>query len=149
LDEDEFKEAVEKAVKRIQSKKSQSQLDHIIQEVNQPTSLQSISLHTREKIIFIRINEIYYLKAEGANTFYYLTSGKRVLSTKPLGKNVDLLPIAQNNHTHGFYRSHSSYAVNIFYAKEFDKKEQSLVLEDGSHVPVSQSKKDLLLKLIA
>lgn len=149
LDEDEFKTAVNNAIERIQSKKSQHQLDHLIQKVNQPTSLQSISIHTREKIIFIRVNEIYYLKAEGANTFYFLTSGKRILSTKPLGKSIEALPIAQNNDSHGFYRSHSSYAVNIFYAKEFDKKEQLLVLRDGNQVPVSQSKKEQLLKLIA
>lgn len=150
LDEDEFKAAVEGAVKRIQAAQPSTQIQQLLKQFNKPnTGLQSISIHTREKIIFLRINEIHYLKAEGACTFYYLTNGKRVLSTKPLGKNMELLPLATDHFSHGFYRSHSSYAANLYYVKEFDKKDQSLVLTNGEMVPVSQSKKEQLIKLIS
>ena len=149
LDEDEFKAAVNKAVKRIQTAQPNRQIQQLLRQFEQPVALQSISIHTREKIILLRVNEIYYLKAEGACTFYFLTSGKRILSTKPLGKSMRLLPLSKNRLTHGFYRSHSSYAVNLFYAKEFDKKDQSLVLENGVQIPVAQSKKEQLMKLIA
>lgn len=149
IDEDEFKAAVDKAVQRIQSAQPNQQIQSLLQQFQQPTGLQSISIHTREKIILLRIQEIYYLKAEGACTFYFLTNGKRILSTKPLGKSLELLPMAKNHYSHGFYRSHSSYAVNLFYVKEFDKKAQSLVLENKEMVPVAQSKKEQLIKLIS
>lgn len=149
LDEDEFKAAVDKATKRIQLTQPNRQIQQLLQQFEQPAPIQSISIHTREKIIFIRVSEIYYMKAEGACTFYFLTTGKRVLSTKPLGKSMELLPMSKDRLSYGFYRSHSSYAVNLFYTKEFNKKDQSLVLENGAKVPVSQSKKEQLMKFIA
>lgn len=150
IDEEELSEAVNLALKRIHEKQPNQQVVNLLQQL-QPTSAanKSVSIHTREKIILIRVNELAYLKADGTTTFYYLNNGKRILSTKPIGKNMIQLPIAKDVYSHGFYRCHSSYTVNLFYVKEFNKKGQTLLLENGEEVPVSQSKKELLLKLIS
>lgn len=149
LDEDELTEAVKVALKRIQEKQPNQQVVNLLQQLHPAASNKSVSIHTREKIILIRVNELAYLKADGTTTFYYLHSGKRILSTKPIGKNMIPLPVAKDVFSHGFYRCHSSYIVNLFYVKEFNKKGQTLLLENGEEVPVSQSRKELLLKLIS
>lgn len=148
IDEEEFLVAVNVALKRIKEKQPNQHVATLLQQL-QPTTSKSISIHTREKIILIRVKELFYLKADGTTTSYFLNTGKRILSTKPIGKNIIQLPIAKDAFSHGFYRCHSSYVVNLFYVKEFNKKGQTLVLENGTEIPVSQSRKELLLKLIS
>lgn len=149
IDEEELVTAVITAIKRIKDTQPNQQLQTLIQQLQVPSTVQSISIHTREKIILIRVNELLYLKADGTITFYYLIDGRRITSTKPIGKNIEQLPSAQDVFSHGFYRCHNGYVVNLFYVKEFNKKGQSLVLKNGTEVPVSQSRKELLLKLIS
>ena len=50
---------------------------------------------------------------------------------------------------HNFFRVHNSYLVNIECIKEFVKGEGNyVILNDGSNIPVSRSKKNELLKLL-
>jgi two-component system LytT family response regulator len=49
----------------------------------------------------------------------------------------------------GFLRTHHSYLVNPDRIKMYDKKEGGLlILEDNSQIPVSQRKKDFVLKVL-
>jgi len=149
IDEEELVIAVNKAVQRIQSLQPSYQVQALLHQLQPTPPNQSISIHTREKIILIRINELLYLKADGATTFYHLLGNKRIISTKPIGKNLENLPLAKDAFSHGFYRCHSSYVVNLFFVKEFNKRDQFLLLKNGEEIPVSQSRKELLLKLIS
>ena len=148
IDEEELIIAVNTAIKRLVAVQPNLHIQQLLQQLH-PTPTQSISIHTREKIIIIRIQELLYLQADGTATFHYLSSGKRILATKPLGKSIENLPMAKDVFSHGFYRCHSGYVVNLFYVKEFNKREQCLLLKNGKEIPVSQSKKELLLKLIS
>jgi len=149
IDEEELVIAVNLAIQRIQSLQPTQQVQALIDHLQTPANGHSVSIHTREKIILIRIKELLYLKADGATTFYHLHNGKRIISTKPIGKSMITLPLAKDPFSHGFYRCHSGYVVNLFYVREFNKRDQFLLLNTGEEIPVSQSRKELLLKLIS
>lgn len=49
----------------------------------------------------------------------------------------------------GFVRTHHSYLVNPEKIRMFDKSEGGmLILEEGTNIPVSQRKKESVLKLL-
>jgi len=149
IDEEEFIVSVNKAIERIRSLQPSHQVQTLLHHLQPSPTNQSVSIHTREKIILVRINELLYLKADGAATFFHQLNGKRIISTKPIGKSIENLPMAKDAYSHGFYRCHSGYVVNLFYVKEFNKKDQYLLLKNGEEIPVSQSRKELLVKLIS
>ena len=66
-----------------------------------------------------------------------------VLTSKTLKEYETLLP---NRH---FFRPHQSHLVNLDYLTRYDKRNgDKLILKDGSEVPISSRKKDVLLDKI-
>jgi two-component system LytT family response regulator len=50
---------------------------------------------------------------------------------------------------HGFFRVQQSHLINIEYIDRYDKSEGgSVIMKDGSAVPLSNAKKDLFFQLL-
>jgi two-component system LytT family response regulator len=92
-----------------------------------------------DAIIFLKIDDIVYLKADGKYTMIQTTT-EHITSSKNLKVFETMLPESK------FMRVHHSFLLNLKYIKKFQKEYNNLVLENGAQIPVSKSRKDLLMQ---
>lgn len=121
-----------------------NELKTVLKNFMTGSSHPKIALPLAGKTIFLNQDDIYYCKADGNYCEIYFKNGTKEMLSKKI-KEVEAII---NNNT--FFRVHNSYLVNINYIKEFVKSDgQYLVLENGTTVPVSRSKKESLLQLMS
>ncbi len=136
-----------KCIERIKGKSenfNQAKLTGILEEMDNPISLQRILLHTKNTIEVIRQDEIIYLQADSNYCNVYTTDGKRLMVTKTLNNLEKLLDLNQ------FIRIHRSYTVNINFIKKISIEDgvYDAVLKDGNKLPISRRRKEKLLELL-
>ncbi len=92
-----------------------------------------------DAIIFLKIDDIVYLKADGKYTMIQ-TTNEHITSSKNLKVFETMLPESK------FMRVHHSFLLNLKFIKKFQKEYNMLILDNGSQIPVSKSRKDLLMQ---
>jgi len=106
----------------------------------QPQTNEKIGLPIGEGIRFIKLAEVVKCEAERAYCNFYLTSGEKILVSKPMKEFEEQLEQS------GFIRVHKSYIVNMDCVDTYVRgKGGYLVLSDGSSVAVSARKKEAVL----
>ena len=141
VDPQDLKRAVEKYEDEKQT--HQDQYRFLLENFRQFSTapVKKIALNTHEKVHFVSVNEILRCESDSNYTSFFLQDGSKILVTKTMKDYEDLLE------PHGFIRVHHSHFVNINHVREFVKNEGGmLVMKDGSLVPVSSRKKDVVLK---
>ncbi len=104
-------------------------------------TMRRIALPTSSGILFIKPEEIVYLKADGSYTHFILHSGKEIVVSKRIKEYESALTPEMR-----FYRPHRSYIVNAERITEFVKADGGSVLMDNGHsIPVSRDSKDEFL----
>ncbi len=101
-----------------------------------------IVLKDSEAIYFVKINSIIYCQADGAYTTFFLENQEKIIISKTIKEYDDLL------FPFGFIRTHQSYIVNKAFVKKFEKLKDSLILDNGKEIPVSQRKKETVLDFL-
>lgn len=142
IDPNELTTAVKKAMEK----------NHLNAEYNGLSSLMDnrvsilndkIAIPQTKNIIIVERKEITRVEALQAYSRIFLTSGEKILSSRLLKDFEELL------HPHGFERVHHSHLVNLAHIKKFSTSEGiTLLMSDGETIPVSQRKKNSLLKLL-
>ena len=101
-----------------------------------------ISINADGKLIFLNEEELIFIESDGNYCTLMLNNNQRIVVTKKL-KEVDAILSS-----HGFFRIHNSYIVNLNKIKEFIKNEGYVVMHSGHKIPVArQRKSDCLEKL--
>ena len=102
-----------------------------------------IVLSTAEMIHVISVDDIVRCESDNYYTFFYFVDGRKLLVSKTLKENEELL--SQYN----FIRPHKSHLVNIKFIKSYIRQEGGYILmNDGSRIPVSRRKKDKIMEII-
>ena len=143
VDPGELQRSVSKAYKNINNDPSK-QLAFLLEQIKNKQELpKKIILKDIHKTYYIKIEEILYCEADGIYTKFVLVGQAPILVSKNLKEYENLLePL-------GFVRTHHSYLVNPEKIRMFDKSEGGmLILEEGTNIPVSQRKKESVLKLL-
>lgn len=111
-----------------------------LSDKTEENSVQSdlIGITGLDAIIFLKIDDIVYLKADGKYTMIQTTT-EHITSSKNLKVFETMLPESK------FMRVHHSFLLNLKYIKKFQKEYNTLVLDNGAQIPVSKSRKDLLM----
>lgn len=137
--------AVKKAEKNKQVQKSGENINVLIENINRPPAESpKIVLSTSEKINVVKIDEIVRCESDNYYTMYYFTNRKRLLVSKTLKDQEELLS------EYNFIRPHKSHLINVKYIKSYLKTEGGVILmEDGSRVPVSRRKKEYIMDIIS
>ena len=103
------------------------------------TNYPTISIHTKAGLLFIRQEEILYGQAKGNYTDLFLEDGRQIRVTRQLKEVNQLL----NNEM--FIRIHHSHFINLNHLVSYH--EEKVLLDDGSRLTVSKSRKAYFLEL--
>lgn len=102
-----------------------------------------IVLSTSDKIHVIQVDEIIRCESDNYYTQFFFTNGKRLIVSKTLKENEELL--AQHN----FIRPHKSHLINVRYIKSFLRQEGGyIIMTDGSKIPVSRRKREKIMDIL-
>lgn len=139
--DDEFKDAVQKA---IDSKAKENSLDTSIaisQDHYRGINQKRIVLKTTEGVYAVQEDDILYCHSEGNYTTVYTQDQGKILVSNHLKKIEELLPVQL------FVRCHQSFIVNKMHVLKYNKN-GTLLLKNKVEVPVSARRKDFTLKNI-
>lgn len=142
IDPEELKAAVEKAIKAVDNKKEESQFEALQYNI-QPNQKRRLVLKTQESVYVVELDEIIRCEADRNYTSFFLVGGKKILVSKTLKEYETLLS------SHNFLRVQQSHLINLDYVDRYDKGSGgSVVMKDGSEVPLSPAKREIFFKII-
>ncbi len=126
-------------------KKNNSTVNYEVLKQNlSGNSPQKIAVPSSNSIKFIEVDEILFLKAEGAYTDITLVDGKVITVSKGLKKFEDTLIDNAK-----FFRCHKSYIINLDHITEHVKSEGGyLMLQNKYQVSLSNDRVSELYKLM-
>jgi len=105
--------------------------------------LKRIALQTAEGLLFLKLEEIIYLKADSSYTHFILENGSRLTLTKKLLEFEKLQDVGN------FFRTHRSYIVNLDRIRKFVRHDGgTLIMDNGDEVSIAADKKQILLDRI-
>ncbi|MBN4073080.1 response regulator transcription factor [Crocinitomix catalasitica] len=137
IDPDELMDAVS----RVEDQdKPAERIDLLKENFNQQ---KRIALNTLEKIHIVNVEEILRCESNINYTMFYFTDETKLLVTKTLKEFDKLLS------GHNFIRIHQSHLINTRFIKEFTKSDGYIIMKDGTKVPVSTRKKQVLMDMIS
>jgi len=103
--------------------------------------LEQIALSSMEGLVFLKLEEIVHLEADGNYTTFHVTGKEKHTVVRPIKEYDNLLPPSS------FYRTHQSHIVNLDFVKKFLREDGGMaVLSDGALVPVARRRRDDFLK---
>lgn len=141
VDREELEKAIQKISKKINPAISQ-QLEILLHKINQPAiPVQKIALPTMQGLEFVPVESIIHCSSSNNYTEFFLADKKRLLVSRTLKETEDMLA------EYSFLRVHHSHIVNLNAITRYVKGEGGyLIMEDGSNVDVSRSRKELLMQ---
>jgi two-component system LytT family response regulator len=144
IDPNELIVAVEKLQETIReediNKKFQTLLENIQSD---PLVPQKIILKTFDSVIVVDKSTIIRCESNNNYTMFYFTDKPKVLVSKTLKDFDDLLSSS------GFFRTHQSHLVNLKFVSTYKRyPESSVIMTDGTNIPVSVRKRELLVGLL-
>ncbi|BDS11018.1 LytR/AlgR family response regulator transcription factor [Aureispira anguillae] len=139
----QVKEALKKIVQRAKNEDIYRQLS-TLQESIQNNSLKKIAVPISNGILFLKIEDIICMEADGMYTKLHTQSNGTQVISKPLRYFVDLL-----KENEAFYRSHRSYLINVNFIQQYIKKDgHTIVLENQIKTPLARDKRASFLAII-
>lgn len=133
----EFKEAVDRARKRILEKNKQQHMDTLLYNLAlQGGQDRKLCIATLNGCEFIDLKEIVWCNAEGTYTAFHLANNVKLISSRHLGFYEDLL--CANN----FCRIHNTSIINLRFIKSYIKgKNGYVIMANGARLEIAQRRK--------
>jgi len=142
IDQTELKAAVENAIRAVDDKKEEIQFEALQNNIN-PIMKRRLVLKTQESVHVVELDNIIRCEADRNYTSFFLIGGKKILVSKTLKEYETLLS------GHNFLRVQQSHLINLDYVDRYDKGNGgSVVMRDGSEVPLSPAKRDIFFKIL-
>ena len=101
-----------------------------------------IVLSDIENLHVVPIENIIFASSENSYTIFTLKNKEEIVVSKSL-KSFD-----EKLSSYAFIRIHQRYLINIQYAEKFHKKNEEILLSNGAILPVSKTKKELLIQAL-
>jgi two-component system, LytTR family, response regulator len=142
IDATDLKNAIDRFNNSTENNNYTLQLDLIKENIKQlnPPHLQRIAIPTVDALIMQTISEIIMCEASSSYTFIHTLNKPKIISAKTLKDYEDILE------THGFLRVHNSFLINLNCIDRYVRGDGgTIILNNGIEIPVSRSKKDILI----
>lgn len=102
-----------------------------------------VKIQSKDNIRFFQTNEIIRFKANNDKTITFLTNEKVV----EINETID--NVEQQLEYQPFLRIHEGHIINVhFISKIFDKAENNIELNDGTLLPVTEIRKEFIIKFL-
>jgi len=141
IDDDEFKDAVFKALEHDDKEHQLEKLIEVSSEFFSGAKDKRVILKTADTVYAIYENDIIYCRSDGNYTTIYTQQLEKIVVSKSIKKVEDILS------EEIFIRCHQSYIVNKKHVLKYNKNGVLIVNLDFK-VPVSSRRKDYTLKKI-
>lgn len=143
IDIEEFIEAIDKAEKRIRSasniNKGINKYDLLLENIRTQKP-SKIMVPTSEGQIYIEVNEICRIEAEGSYSMLYLRNDNRMLISKNLKEFENMLSDIN------FFRPHNSHLINLEHVKKYVIKDGGYIeMIDEAIVPISRRRREAFI----
>ncbi len=132
---DKLKSAVDKVAAKLHSHNMKQRLQ-VLQQNLQGDEFSKIALPVSDGLLFVEVSNIAMLEADGAYTHVFLADGSKLMVSKKLKFFEDLLSKRKN-----FFRIHRSHLINLNFVKKYNRLDSSIVMDNGSSMPVSKERK--------
>ncbi len=140
IDNDEFKESVEKAIESYQKSKNNGNTVSVARNFYTNHIHDKIVLKTLDAQHLVNFDDIVYCKSDGNYTTFHLLKEQIVVS-KPMKKIQPLLDEQQ------FIKCHQSYIVNANYVTKY-RNDGFLITKTEDTIPVATRRKDEVLQIL-
>jgi two-component system LytT family response regulator len=141
----ELQLAVDKVIAKLQYKDRELQLENLVQLLQRQHNKEEhrIALPLLKETRFVYTREIIRCEASNNYSRFFLADGEVLLVSRPIFEYEEIL------NDYGFVRCHQSHLVNKKFIKSWVKDNgQFLLLQNGTQVPVSRNKKDMLTRAL-
>lgn len=144
VDPEELQKVIHKIESVIEKKNDYSHIDLLLENIRKNVdNFKRIALSTSDGIHLFDISDIIRCESADNYTKFYIKNNKPVLISKTLKEYEELLT------EHKFERIHQSHLINLNYLKSYIKKDGGyVIMTDGSHLPISQRKKERLQEVL-
>lgn len=113
---------------------------HALQQNTQPQGERRIGLQLGDGLLFVKVDQIMYLRADGSYTHIHLADGQRLTVTKKL------LEYEKLEQWGDFLRIHRSHIINLQHINKILKQDGGIVvMSDGEQFAISVDKKQQLM----
>lgn len=136
LDENELNRALQRVVSA--QPLIQEQIAITLHSYRKKKLQDYIALRSQQFVQIVKLSDISYLHGDNGLTTVFLDGGKKVFTTKSLKDYEELL------YSSSFLRTHQSYLVNELYIDRYHPKESLMYLKDGTQIPVSSRKREMV-----
>ncbi|KOY87180.1 histidine kinase [bacterium 336/3] len=130
------------AVEKVKEKHSQQSKERIqvMKSALGQEKVSKVALPISEGFLFVELNDIMYLTAEGAYTTILLRDSRKFLVSRNIKSFEEIF------HHSFFFRPHRSYLINLNAVKQFIRQDGGYILmENGDSVSISKDKKEEFL----
>jgi len=143
IDTDNFKTAVEKALRQMKNRASGTERINLLKTFHSGNGLpEKISIPVAAGFLFVTIPEIMFCHATGNYTEFWLEGKQKIVSSHTLGYYEELLSDAH------FFRVNRSYLVNLSHIQMYKRGDGGAVcMSNGAEIEVSRNHKEAFLKL--
>jgi len=135
IDSEELKQAIDNALNVITRKTDESQLN-VLQHNMQLNSKRKLVLKTQESVHIVEIDDIIRCESDKNYTLFFFNNSKKILVSRTL-KDFDVLLAGLT-----FFRAQQSHLINLNYVERYNRHEGTIIMKDGSAIPLSLAKKD-------
>lgn len=142
IDDDEFDEAVEKAIAAAQKEHELKDFIQVSTDFFKGAKVKRLVLKTSEAHHIVNEDDIVYCKSDGNYTHIFLENNEEIMISKTLKSIVELLSKKT------FIKCHQSYLVNKFYVEKFSN-EGYVFLKNNTKIPVSSRRKEHVLNSLS
>ena len=139
-----LKEALARAEAKRKTDRINKNFEVFVSNMKTNSQNQQIAISSSDGLIFIKIDNIIYLRGDGAYTYFFLKTGERITVSKNLKEYEDLLS------DYDFFRVHKSYLIHLHEMKKYVRGEGGyVVMSNGDSVDVSKRRKEDFLHALS
>ena len=138
IEEDQLLMAIEKVSIYLRNKEPQRIIDEILNNYKHLPLTHKVAFPTSEGMTFLPLNEIVRCEGEGSYSKIYSKNGETLFIAKTL-KYIEQLCASDY-----LLRIHQSHLINVAFVEKYLKQDGgSILMQDGTSVPISRSKKEV------
>lgn len=102
-----------------------------------------IVVKTKKSMFIVDQDDIVHCQSDRNYTFFYLSDGRKILTSKSLKEYEPILTLPD------FIRCHRSYIVNLKYIDRYEHKDGgTIIMKDNTEIPLSRSSKEAFLDIL-